>query len=543
MHAKSPIPSGWRDGAPPALDLLVIGGLTVDHFADAAATAGGAALHATRAAAEIGLRAGVVTHLGPEPEAQRGLEALSRLASVHAEPVPATIAFEHVIADERRPLVLRHRGAELPGSVPESGGTAVLYAPVAAEVRADHLRPAPPGSVAGAVLQGWLRWLEAGRPVRPLPLAALDGALVSRLSELDLVCASVEDLVAEVSQEPRQLLATLRLTLGDRPILALTDGSRGAWVDDGVEARRIAPPRVVRDVDTTGAGDAFAAVMLAMLDAGEDAFRAAEIAADETARFLRRRLVRRVAVGDVHGHRERLEGLLAAAGLVDLAGRWTAGNAELWFLGDLTDRGPDGVGVIDLVRRLQVEAEAAGGRVECLLGNHEVLLLAAHRMPEAPAGGPGGTFRGDWLANGGRPDDLARVTPEIAAWLRSRPAMARVDGDLLVHADSAAYASMGAGVTEVNAVVAGVLATPRPRAWDRLLEDLSRRMAFSDPGALDAFLRHFGVTRVVHGHTPVPILLDGDPDLADRPHRYASGRAIAVDPGLYLGGPGFVVEL
>jgi sugar/nucleoside kinase (ribokinase family) len=529
--------------SPMATDLVVVGGLTVDAFAVGSATAGGAALHATRAAADIGLRVGVVTQAGPEPEAREGLAMLALRASLFSRQAPASIAFGHVTSDGRRTLLLRNRGSELPRPLPLPGSGAVLYAPVAAELRAEHLDAGGPDRVRGAALQGWLRSLVVGQAVEALPLAALDAGLVRRLAALDLVCASVEDLVAEPGREPGALLAALRRTIGGRPALALTDGARGAWIDDGATVYQVVPPRVVSGVDLTGAGDAFAALMLTMLASGEAVARAAEIAGDETARFLRRRRERRVVIGDIHGHRDRLVRLLGDAGLTDATGHWAGGNAQLWFLGDLTDRGPEGVGVIRLVRSLQAEAAAAGGRVDSVLGNHELLLLAAHLLPGASSGGAGGTFRSDWLANGGRPSDLADLTPEDVVWLRARPAMARLEDDLLVHADSLAYASLGEGVTEVNARVSALLAGEHPDAWDRLLEGFSDRMAFSDPGALEGFLEHFGATRVVHGHTPVPLLVDGDRDLAARPRRYASGRAIAADPGLYLGGPGFVVEL
>jgi sugar/nucleoside kinase (ribokinase family) len=543
MQAQSP-GSTHVPGRPPSpVDLLVVGGLTVDTFADGRGVAGGAALHATRAAAETGLRVAVVTRVGPETEARDGLRLLSRLASVHEQPAAASIAFDHATSGERRSMVLRSSGSALAEPLPVVPAAAVLYAPVAAELGAAHLVPAARGGVAGAVLQGWLRSLEEGRPVAPLPLPNLDGALVARLSTLDLVCASVEDLAAEPAQGPTALLAALRRLLGTRPVLVVTDGTRGAWVEDTTGRRQIEPPRVVDGVDTTGAGDAFAALMLATMASGEEAGRAAEIAADETARFLRRRLVRRVAVGDVHGHRDRLMELLSAAGLADADGHWIAGNAELWFLGDLTDRGPDGIGVIELVRQLQGEAAKAGGFVDSLLGNHELLLLGAGLLGDGAVDGPGGTFRSDWLANGGRPQDLVRLTSDLVAWLRARPAMALVDGDLLVHADSLAYARLGTTVAQVNARVQDLLAAPRPQAWDTLLGGLSDRMAFADPAALGDFLAHFGAARVVHGHTPVPILVDGDPELSAHPRRYGSGHAIAADPGLYLGGPGFVVEL
>ena len=56
------------------------------------------------------------------------------------------------------------------------------------------------------------------------------------------------------------------------------------------------------------------------------------------------------------------------------------------------DRGPDGLRCLELVMRLQREAEAAGDRVEALIGNHDLLLLSAHHFGERASGGPGGTF-------------------------------------------------------------------------------------------------------------------------------------------------------
>ena len=93
--------------------------------------------------------------------------------------------------------------------------------------------------------------------------------------------------------------------------------------------------------------------------------------------------MRRFAVSDVHGHRDDLVDVLRAAGLVDAAGDWSGDDATLWVLGDYVDRGPDGVGVIDVVMRLQQQAPRSGGRVGALMGNHEVLALGMHRFSDA----------------------------------------------------------------------------------------------------------------------------------------------------------------
>ena len=145
-------------------------------------------------------------------------------------------------------------------------------------------------------------------------------------------------------------------------------------------------------------------------------------------------------VGDVHGHRDVLAGLLRASGLVDRAERWCGGDARLWLLGDLVDRGPDGIGAIDLVRRLERES---GGAVRCLLGNHEVLLLAVHRFAAEETAIPGQSFHDLWKLNGGVDGDLAALTPEHARWIASLPPVAREGDVLLVHADTPAYLELG----------------------------------------------------------------------------------------------------
>ena len=69
-------------------------------------------------------------------------------------------------------------------------------------------------------------------------------------------------------------------------------------------------------------------------------------------------------VSDVHGHLADLRERLEHAGLVD-GDRWVGDDAVLWVLGDLVDRGPDGIGVVHFVRGLQQQAP---DRVRVLMG-------------------------------------------------------------------------------------------------------------------------------------------------------------------------------
>ena len=242
-------------------------------------------------------------------------------------------------------------------------------------------------------------------------------------------------------------------------------------------------------------------------------------------------------VGDVHGHREALVRLLHEAGLLDVRERWSGRDALLWLLGDLADRGPEGIGTIELVRRL--EAESAGA-VRCLLGNHDALLLAVHRFGGEETSFPGLTFWDVWRMNGGVEADLRALRPEHVSWLSSRPALAR-EGDLLLqHADTDAYLELGATVDGVNRWVASTLGNGSVEAMDALVEALSDRMRLVEPDRVDALLERFGGELIVHGHTPIASVRGVDPGEVTGPLVYGNGRVVNVDHCLFAGGPGFV---
>lgn len=91
-----------------------------------------------------------------------------------------------------------------------------------------------------------------------------------------------------------------------------------------------------------------------------------------------------VAFGDVHGAHRALLDTLRAAGVIDADQRWIAGARHLVGTGDLVDRGADSRQVLDLLMRLEGEAQAAGGRVHVLMGNHELMNLLGELRDLAP---------------------------------------------------------------------------------------------------------------------------------------------------------------
>jgi bis(5'-nucleosyl)-tetraphosphatase (symmetrical) len=138
-------------------------------------------------------------------------------------------------------------------------------------------------------------------------------------------------------------------------------------------------------------------------------------------------------VGDVQGCCDALDRLLAEAG-------YSASRDHVWILGDLVNRGPQSLATL---RRLQ----ALGASASCLLGNHDLHLLAV-------AEGTQRLKRQDTL------DDILEAPDRAAllAWLREQRLAAFDHGWLLVHAgvppqwDRATTLALAA---EVEAVLRG----------------------------------------------------------------------------------------
>lgn len=76
-------------------------------------------------------------------------------------------------------------------------------------------------------------------------------------------------------------------------------------------------------------------------------------------------------IGDIHGHAEALEMLLAQMGYRQREGAWRHPDRTAVFVGDFIDRGPQQVRTVDIVRRM-VDARSA----RAIMGNHEFNAIA-----------------------------------------------------------------------------------------------------------------------------------------------------------------------
>jgi bis(5'-nucleosyl)-tetraphosphatase (symmetrical) len=178
-------------------------------------------------------------------------------------------------------------------------------------------------------------------------------------------------------------------------------------------------------------------------------------------------MMRTYVIGD-------LQGCAHEAGLLlerIAADAHAAEEARILFVGDLINRGPESLAAL---RRMKALSDAGGGRVDALLGNHDLHLLAV-------AAGVQKLSRSDTLDEILAAPDL----DELIAWLRRRPLAMFVDAHLLVHAGvppqwSAEQTMQLAG--EVETVLRGdgwadflaQMYGNEPDRWDDSLQGIAR---------------------------------------------------------------------
>ncbi|HEY7738677.1 MAG TPA: PfkB family carbohydrate kinase [Candidatus Limnocylindria bacterium] len=266
------------------VDLLVVGGLTIDVL-DGAQVVGGAARHSTEAAIAAGLRVALLTVAADEPVIRDWIAGMGDRVAWQA--AATTIVFEHHGHHAARRL--RLRSATDPIRLAEGDrvppARALLFGPVAGEVT-DDLVGGLRAQARSAGLQGWLRRTDAEGWVERVRLSEVGDRTAAALRGLDLLLASVDELRGEDGEEG---IRRLRAWAGPGPELVVTTGADGAWVDDGHGPPRHVPAGARTDRHTIGAGDAFAAVLVARRAAGLDLRAAASRAAAATSRFLETR--------------------------------------------------------------------------------------------------------------------------------------------------------------------------------------------------------------------------------------------------------------
>lgn len=298
--------------------------------------------------------------------------------------------------------------------------------------------------------------------------------------------------------------------LNDGPYVLRIDGQRQAiWVCDGeMQVRSIAEDgRIPR-----GCTDVPAIRLDVETRAAEDALPSAD---------------RWAALSDVHGQLGVFLGLLQAHRVIDATHRWSWETGTLVIVGDVFDRGPRQVELLWAIYRLGQEARAAGGRVELLLGNHEMMVMQGDLRYLHPR------YREVERLLGRSYDQLFGPDSELGAWLRLRATVLKLGDTLFVHGGlHPQLAEPRFDHAELNTRFRARLAQPgrvspgEPDAWLFGSDGpIWHRGYFLGPRAttaeVDTLLRAADARRIVVGHTT-----------QDQIRALYAGRVIGVDSGI-----------
>lgn len=266
--------------------------------------------------------------------------------------------------------------------------------------------------------------------------------------------------------------------------------------------------------------------------------------------FQKPAAARVVAIGDVHGDFEALQKALRLAKATDERDAWIGGDLVIVQVGDQLDRGPGERQILDLLARLAIEAEAKGGSVHVLLGNHEIMNSQLDFRYVTPEGlrafddvrpqavlkskpSPNHQGRAAALAPGGG----------IAMALASHPVVVQIGNTVYVHG-GILPAHIEYGLERINREAKDWLLgklEPFPALLGHADGPLWTRAYGATPvdaqvcKQLRQVLAHLGARRMVVGHTPqergISLACEGD--------------VVRIDVGMSkaYGGPVEVLEL
>lgn len=261
---------------------------------------------------------------------------------------------------------------------------------------------------------------------------------------------------------------------------------------------------------------------------------------------------RLVAIGDLHGDLEATRRALRLANAIDASDRWIGGDLTVVQVGDILDRGDDGLEILELFDRLSSEAHANGGAIHLLNGNHELMNVKLD-MRYVSVGGyldylpgdirdPDSATAQDVVDGIGQRILAFRPGGEMALRFARRNVITVIGSSLFVHGGVLPHVA-DYGIERLNQETRQwirkeapcppevLLAADGP-VWSRHYSDEPDE---DDCLLLEETLRKLNVSRMIVGHTVQPAGISSACD----------GRVWRIDVGMadHYGGEAAVLEL
>lgn len=251
---------------------------------------------------------------------------------------------------------------------------------------------------------------------------------------------------------------------------------------------------------------------------------------------------------DIHGNYDGFVNLLRRHHLVDQDLNWQFGKGMIIIVGDILDRGDRQNEVLWLLIELSRQAEAAGGAVHVLLGNHEMMVLGGDLRYVNDR------YSEQAQAMGRRVDQLYGPDSFFGRYLRSRNTLLKVGDLLFVHG------GIHPRLPEFELSLVELNQTIRPALdWSREQKRAQEPQAFlfgsngvfwyrgyfidpwkdepsPTPETLGKTLTHFGCRKIIVGHTTedhIRFALDGTVILVDAALKESPGEGMMIEGDTY----------
>jgi hypothetical protein len=238
------------------IDYLAIGHITEDVWQDGR-TPGGTVMYSSRAARAFVDHVAVLTAAAPSFDMAAALPGIH----VHCLDAPSTTQFENRYSAAGRtqyvaPCPVRLMARDLTSDMRASA--IVHLGPVCDEISADVVAHVRPETFVGITPQGWMRrWDGAGR-VTSCAGYWTDAATI--LARANAAVTSIDDIAGDWDVARRWAAQT--------SLLVVTQGAGGCTAFLNGRPTHVPAPQV-QEVDPTGAGDIFAAVLFIAQQRGD----------------------------------------------------------------------------------------------------------------------------------------------------------------------------------------------------------------------------------------------------------------------------------
>lgn len=228
---------------------------------------------------------------------------------------------------------------------------------------------------------------------------------------------------------------------------------------------------------------------------------------------------RLLVLADTHGEYDIVVEFLRRQGVIDDNVNWAFGDGQMVVTGDMFDRGPHQLQLLWLFYKLEAEAQAAGGRLHVLLGNHEAMVLRDDlrylhpRYPEVAR-----------ILGAERYSQLFAPETLLGDWLSHKNAVLKLGDLLFTHGGiSPQVVDADLSIAGMNSALRRALLTPVARraeldpeaalvagsfgpTWFRgyFPDSATVERPYMPASEVERSMAHYGVSRIFVGHTIMP---------------------------------------